>query len=849
MRIRGGVGRKWLTVLAGLAVLGLGLIGGCDGNSKDDRFVVLKGIPAALGDYSHDGRRDGARRSFQSVLVDAMTSHLPSTLERFSGGQGILGLMSGRWEQSAGRVALLTESSPEDRPRAWPELERVWRGLLERNTFRESPQRVNLLLASFVQWLRGGPHGGRGNVSLSPANTLDVNLDHFYGVSLERQVAIRAFRGGKLKTSNVNGEEFPPMRGGMGMCLSPPSPHDHPRGLGSFLETYNASARFAIAAGHEEEWDISNCLMDGRDVGTVFWDTLFTRVHNEMADAVAAEKPGFTDQEVFATAKLIVTHVALKVYLENYVSDALLVGREHARTFVYNPTALSELGKEAYWTGKLMEVEHLASVMFLERDHIQLPYSSKVGYAEFMSSTEILVQHGMPFAASVLMNAGLGRLGANNVPERLKDTVLEALAQERINRVGSFNDARRLLGLPPFKSFAEFGLAANETELLAALYDSEVENVEMLVGLLVEQPSLCGEHWMGDTACILEGSMALHSVLNSDVVKKPALHSGKALTKVGLEAMQEMTLAQLLKNTTGFWAKCPFWIGGECPWSSLTGAPSKPFKWSNFNALNGLDFMASQAFRDSGLYQTFANALMLVLTLTPVSFFVIHRFWNAVNEKYQQHETKMKFRVVAHTAFFLLYLVTFIPYTNHFLHIFFGDMCVEEFLNRRWWILVMVMANGMIYAADGAVMINSTLLVHHTLWFVFLALGFLQENIFIVKLDLILDGLCRYEFGVFLAFVARNLRWPKRIVQVLLFFGVSMYFVTRVLQSILVAWLYAKSLDRLQLTPAYVFVTFITIALNMFQFYCMKLYYSMWVSVGRWDTPEEDKKNTELPIG
>jgi prostaglandin-endoperoxide synthase 2 len=139
------------------------------------------------------------------------------------------------------------------------------------NAFKEdNGLKGNFIFVSFVGYLfedllKTDPSNAQGSNFLASANA--VRLSMVYGRTHAREMVLRSFQGGKLKTSEspLNGEELPLMWNEI-----------------SNLKPVNLSANFTFVLG--EDWLNVH-------LGNIFWSTVFMRVHNKFCDKLAQENP------------------------------------------------------------------------------------------------------------------------------------------------------------------------------------------------------------------------------------------------------------------------------------------------------------------------------------------------------------------------------------------------------------------------------------------------------------------------------------------------------------------------------------------------------------------------------
>ena len=154
-----------------------------------------------------------------------------------------------------------------------------------------------------------------------------------------------------------------------------------------------------------------------------------------------------------------------------------------------------------------------------------------------------------------------------------------------------------------------------------------------------------------------------------------------------------------------------------------------------------------------------------------------------------------RYRRVFGVSNILVLLTTLIPYTYYILRSLFGPDLLETIQQDYVWFFGFFLLHGCIYLVEVCsrlIFFNTgwMLLFHHTLWVVLIFVAAATRSVFMVKVDLILDGFVNYEFGLFVATFLRrtgaSLVWRKRSIV----WGCALFAVTRVLQLLVLFYLF-----------------------------------------------------------
>jgi hypothetical protein len=264
-------------------------------------------------------------------------------------------------------------------------------------------------------------------------------------------------------------------------------------------------------------------------IGLDLMHTLFSLEHNAIADALRAEYPNWSDQELFDRARLVIAALTAKIHTVEWTPAILS-----------HPTL--QVAMRANWwglegqhlheaAGRLSKSEWLSGIPGSGTDHFGVPYSiteefvsvyrmhpllrddypfSSVrdgseletrGLAEltFRGARPVLLRVGM---ANVLYSFGVLNPGAvtlHNYPQAmqrfdepdfngLNDLAAVDILRSRERGVPRYNEFRRLLNKPPLTTFEELSDNPEWVEEIRSVYDGDLERVDLQVGLYAETP-------------------------------------------------------------------------------------------------------------------------------------------------------------------------------------------------------------------------------------------------------------------------------------------------------------------------------------------------------------------------
>lgn len=379
----------------------------------------------------------------------------------------------------------------------------------------------------------------------------EIDLSPLYGRNKAQTAVLRAFRGGRLKTQTINGEEFPPYL---------------------FIEDSTVDPQFCDANG-VPVLDMPLGLKPGqpgirtmyavggdRANATAFvaaMNLLFLREHNRLA-GLLEQKYRWDDERLFQTARNILIVMFIKLVVEEYIN--------HINTSVFRFQADPSGAWKADWNRPNWMT---AEFSLLYRWHSLVPESfdwngaTQPGWS-FLLNNAPLEAIGLAQTLIQLSANQATELGLHNSASFLVDPEIKAVEQARSNQLTGYNAYRRAMGLDAARNFEDVvGRSEDPVERsrrealateLAELYD-EVDNLEFYVGLFAEPRSDNGPLPELLTAMVAMDafSQALTNPLLSEHIWGDKDNREAAFTKEGLaEIRATRTLRDVLvRNARG----------------------------------------------------------------------------------------------------------------------------------------------------------------------------------------------------------------------------------------------------------------------------------------------------------
>ncbi|XP_048338476.1 prostaglandin G/H synthase 2 [Sphaerodactylus townsendi] len=396
---------------------------------------------------------------------------------------------------------------------------------LLRRKFIPDPQGTNTMFTFFAQHFthqyfktdhKKGP-------AFTKALGHGVDLSHIYGETLDRQLKLRLLKDGKLKYQMIDGEMYPPtVKETQAEMIYPPHIPEH----------------LQFSVGQE---------VFGLVPGLMMYATLWLREHNRVCDILKKEHPEWEDEQLFQTARLILTGETIKIVIEDYVQH--LSGYHFKLKF--DPELLFNQ-RFQYQNRIAAEFNTLYHWHPLLPDTFQIQ-DQEYTYQQFVYNNSIMLEHGLSKMVTSFSKQRAGRVaGGRNVPAAVQKVAKASIDQSRQMRYQSLNAYRKHFLLKPFKSFEEL---TGEKEMAAELEElyGDIDSMELYPALLVEKPrpgAIFGETMIEIGAPFsLKGLMG--NVICSPEYWKPSTFGGK----VGFDIVNTASLQNLVCNNV---KGCPF---------------------------------------------------------------------------------------------------------------------------------------------------------------------------------------------------------------------------------------------------------------------------------------------------
>ena len=290
----------------------------------------------------------------------------------------------------------------------------------------------------------------------------------------------------------------------------------------------NKTKRFDLTGFNRNWW-----------VGLSLLHTLFTREHNAICDHLRKSCPSWDDEQIFHTARLINAAVMAKI-----------------QTIQWTPAILDNpklhLAMRANWSGLLggqwrkvlgrwADSDILCGIPGSDRDHHGVNYAMTeefvsvyrmhpllpdayvfydvttgeekerrtLEYVQGEHARDVVEEHGLPNLFYSFGIAHPGKVTLRNYPAFLQhfksdldvemDLAAVDILRDRERGLPRYNEFRRRMHMKPLRTIDEIHPDKNISRIIRDVYKDDIEKVDLMVGLLAEEPRPSG-FGISDTA-------------------------------------------------------------------------------------------------------------------------------------------------------------------------------------------------------------------------------------------------------------------------------------------------------------------------------------------------------------
>ena len=420
-----------------------------------------------------------------------------------------------------------------------PELNEVV-DLWKRGSSEIESRNTSLLFTYFAQWFTDGFL--RINFLDRTRNTSnhEIDLCQVYGLNENKAKLLRSGIGGKLSSQEIDGEQYPGYLFDVDLTspdkwvfANDPLKHLHDRNglLAIYRDTPFERLRRMFAVGAEH---------GNSTIGHSLFNTIMLREHNRVCDLLVQEKPNWSDERLFQTARNVAIVVLLRVVIMDYIKhiSPVSVSLEVEPGFAE---------KQNWYRTNWMSVEF----NLLYRWHSLVPNEFRIGGEVFAlndvrNNTPLVIKHGVENLVTSATRQRVGKIGLRNThPFFFKplpiyggsghSVMSRTIQMARDAKLRPYNAYRKAFGLNPLRSFGELTDDEELRETLTRLYDGKIDAVEWIVGIFAQRH---GEGAMlGDLMTVMVGHDAFTQALTNPLLSK-SVYTKETFSRIGLEQIE-----------------------------------------------------------------------------------------------------------------------------------------------------------------------------------------------------------------------------------------------------------------------------------------------------------------------
>lgn len=335
-----------------------------------------------------------------------------------------------------------------------------------------------VLFAYFAQWFTDGFLRSDRHAERDPRRNdsrHEIDLLPLYGVNPAWTEQLRAHEGGRLKSQQIGGAEFPPYLYDGG--VKKPEFSEIAVVRPDQIPPERLDSLFAAGS------DTTNS-----QVGFTLLNTLFLREHNRIAGELAREYPAWDDERLFQTARNVMIVLLIKIVIEEYIN--------HITPYHFKLAAdPAPFKNERWYRPNWMAIEF----NLLYRWHGLIPsrlHGEPIWKTIF--NPGMVVERGVAQLCDDASRQRANRIGVFNTDPALREVELASIREARAVQLAPYNDYRALASFPRVTDFDQITGDERVQAALRDLYGS-VDRIEFFPGLFAEDarpnsvlPSLIG---------------------------------------------------------------------------------------------------------------------------------------------------------------------------------------------------------------------------------------------------------------------------------------------------------------------------------------------------------------------
>ncbi|MGD1939784.1 MAG: peroxidase family protein [Leptolyngbyaceae cyanobacterium] len=393
-------------------------------------------------------------------------------------------------------------------------------------------QKSTLLFPYWVQWFTDGFLRTDRDNRLKNTSNYHIDLAPVYGLNRQTTHRLRTFTGGKLKSQQLNGEEYPLF-----------FYEDPEQGVikEEFRDLYvPLNDEIRLPPERKAKLFAMGVERANVQIGYVMLNVICLREHNRLCDILAAAYSDWDDERLFQTARNILLATIMKIVVEDYVNHIT----PYHFNVILDPASFTN---EKWYRENWMTIEF----NFVYRWHSALPQTfiyagDRQPISNSLWNNQMILDRGIGAVLAETCTQPGSHIGLFNTPEFLVDlTEVPTIALGRRTQLASYNDYREAYQYPRVKRFNQITGNPETQARLEALY-GRVDNIELYVGLYAEDAPQ--NSVLGPLITRMIGIEALSHVMTNPLLAEN-VYTQDTFSAVGWESIHETrTLADLVNR-------------------------------------------------------------------------------------------------------------------------------------------------------------------------------------------------------------------------------------------------------------------------------------------------------------
>ena len=421
-----------------------------------------------------------------------------------------------------------------------PPIEKVVGSFLRKGKPMKPCHRSSILFMGFAQWftdafLRIDLNDIRKNTS-----NHEIDLCQIYGLNKVTTEALRSKIGGRLKTQLIKGKEFPPFLFDENLevieCFKELEYISYlPRIYGDlWKDTDKRKNFFATGLGRGNSTITHTAI-----------NLLFIRLHNKVAGLLEHEYD-WNDEQLFETTRNILIVMLIRITIEDYVN--------HIKPFKWMSFVFdnSFAERKKWYRNNWISTEFNLAYRWhsLIPDAFTLNGKIHNTVTDFRFNNAVIIENELSSLFNQMSFQKAGEISLENTPDFMYFPEISGLHISRASRLLPFtaynkefrSKLQKLIKKEPIKKIEDITKNKKLQQTLKNLYGNDVHKIDLLVGLLAEDPpnSLFYNHTpiLGTTMLNMIASDAFSHALTNPLLSEKVFNKA-TFSPLGLDLIDK----------------------------------------------------------------------------------------------------------------------------------------------------------------------------------------------------------------------------------------------------------------------------------------------------------------------